>query len=225
MAKMRDKPDWGLPIIQDQYTGPYWSDGKIQSSVVGKTEPYSKLDACSQAHDASYAIYSDRESRREADKVFHDCADAIGSTIPGIAGDVVYYGNRAGDAVSDFIGDINPLSRGRFKHPVEAGSNKIYSNIAVAAPTSVPSMSRAPTSRRIIPHNPTGVTYEKLPNVVENVINKNNKVSTLKPEYSEYKLIETDKPRGRRSAKIKNKKKKRKWLLPKIKELLSRKRK
>jgi len=43
------------------YCGPYWSDGKIQPSVVGLTPPTNELDHLCQQHDAAYARGMDRK--------------------------------------------------------------------------------------------------------------------------------------------------------------------
>ncbi|APG75732.1 hypothetical protein 2 [Changjiang sobemo-like virus 2] len=48
-------PDSSFPYF-DNYTGPYWSDGKFQSSVNnGQSKPLSKLDWHSRDHDACFA--------------------------------------------------------------------------------------------------------------------------------------------------------------------------
>lgn len=44
------------------YCGPYWSDGKFQSSVVGTKEPIDEFDATCYRHDAIYAVGGDLEA-------------------------------------------------------------------------------------------------------------------------------------------------------------------
>ncbi len=74
------------------YCGMYWSDGKIQSSVIGSSEPVNELDAACQEHDASYSIGKDLE---HADLVFYDKASKLG--VRGkIYANLVYHGNKAG---------------------------------------------------------------------------------------------------------------------------------
>lgn len=41
------------------YCGPYWSDGKLQTSVCGSTEPVDEFDETCQAHDCAYALHHD----------------------------------------------------------------------------------------------------------------------------------------------------------------------
>lgn len=44
------------------YCGPYWSDGKFQTSVVGTKEPIDEFDRTCMHHDASYAMGEDLEA-------------------------------------------------------------------------------------------------------------------------------------------------------------------
>lgn len=44
------------------YCGPYWSDGKFQSSVVGTREPIDELDETCMRHDAAYATNQNLET-------------------------------------------------------------------------------------------------------------------------------------------------------------------
>lgn len=85
-------PDWSF---RDRYTGPYWSDGKWQSSVVGTTAPVSKLDRLSKAHDAAYAVAKHPSQLRDADLVFRDASRELG-LIPRLAGEVVWHANDPG---------------------------------------------------------------------------------------------------------------------------------
>lgn len=67
------------------YCGPYWSDGKWQTSVVGSVDPIDELDAACQRHDAQYALGTDR---RQADLTF--AAETIGTgTLASIFGVMV----------------------------------------------------------------------------------------------------------------------------------------
>jgi hypothetical protein len=93
-----DLPDWSF---SDCYTGPYWSDCKIQTSVKkGKNRPRSKLEYHSKRHDERYATDSSHANRYDAD--------------------VEYYQNtRDLSYLPRFIGTI-PL---RFNHNKLRGSN------------------------------------------------------------------------------------------------------
>jgi hypothetical protein len=66
-------PEWLLPYT-DNYTGPFWSDGKFQASVAnGKTKPKSKLDKFSKKHDASYFnAHGDAGKLNQADREYYD---------------------------------------------------------------------------------------------------------------------------------------------------------
>lgn len=85
------------------YVGPYWSDGKIQSSVVwGNKEPTDALDALARQHDAAYAHYKDRPHREAADALFAEEARKLTQKYgkgwaadPKVAATLVQYGNYA----------------------------------------------------------------------------------------------------------------------------------
>lgn len=57
------------------YCGPYWSDGKIQASVVGSSPAVDELDQCCKEHDSAYAVGRDL---RTADFEFATCAAQFG---------------------------------------------------------------------------------------------------------------------------------------------------
>lgn len=54
-------------MFHGNYCGPWWSDGKFQTSVVGLSEPIDEFDRTCQLHDASYARH---ENLYEADMRF-----------------------------------------------------------------------------------------------------------------------------------------------------------
>lgn len=76
------------------YCGMYWSDGKIQSSVVdGRSAPVSELDASCQKHDAAYAMAKDDGDLNVADTNFYNNASRLG--LRGrLYGNLVLYGNK-----------------------------------------------------------------------------------------------------------------------------------
>lgn len=78
----------------ENYTGPYWSDGKIQESVeFGQTPPLSALDAESRLHDSAYAHYSDLVHRMAADAIYEERVAKLGGFAK-FAGEAVLYGNQ-----------------------------------------------------------------------------------------------------------------------------------
>lgn len=92
-------PFWG----HGNYVGPYWSDGKTQSSVEwGNKEPTDALDDLARKHDAAYAHYKDRPHREAADALFAEEARKLTQKYgkgwaadPKVAATLVQYGNYA----------------------------------------------------------------------------------------------------------------------------------
>ena len=58
--------------MSGEYCGPYWSDGRFQSSVAGKATPRSEFDATCKEHDAVYATDNTKAGRNKADKTFYN---------------------------------------------------------------------------------------------------------------------------------------------------------
>lgn len=87
----------------DNYTGPYWSDAKIQESVeFGKTPPLSALDAESRLHDSAYAHYEDLGHRMAADAIYDSRVSKMGG-LGQFAGSAVLYGNQTLRAGSNLL--------------------------------------------------------------------------------------------------------------------------
>lgn len=92
-------PFWG----HGNYVGPYWSDGKKQSSIEwGNKEPTDALDNLARNHDAAYAHYKDRPHREAADALFAEEARKLTQKYgkgwaadPKVAATLVQYGNYA----------------------------------------------------------------------------------------------------------------------------------
>jgi len=83
------------------YTGPYVSDGKLQTSVeFGGAPTLNELDALSRLHDSAYAKWTDRAHREAADKLYYDAASKLPGAFPKLAANAVQYGNYAGDSAS-----------------------------------------------------------------------------------------------------------------------------
>lgn len=77
------------------YTGPYISDGKIQSSVeFGKAVPKDELDQLSRLHDSAYAHFGDDLHRTAADAIYNASAKDLAKALPDVAGVLVLYGNK-----------------------------------------------------------------------------------------------------------------------------------
>lgn len=87
----------------ENYTGPYWSDGKLQSSVeFGKSAPLSALDAESRLHDSAYAHYNDVSHRMAADAIYEEHVSKLGGFAK-FAGETVLYGNQTLRAGSNLL--------------------------------------------------------------------------------------------------------------------------
>jgi hypothetical protein len=80
-----------------EYTGPYWSNGKIQESVEwGDQDPKSQLDWLSRQHDSAYAHFKDAKHREAADLLYMKEAKKLAGKYPELAGNLVGYGNYTG---------------------------------------------------------------------------------------------------------------------------------
>lgn len=85
------------------YTGPYYSDGKIQESVeFGRSAPTSALDAESRLHDSAYAHYKDLQHRMAADSIYESRVTKLGGFAK-FAGEAVLYGNQTLRAGSNLL--------------------------------------------------------------------------------------------------------------------------
>lgn len=83
-------PDWSF---HDNYTGPYWSDGKFQKSTSkGKSKPASKLDKLSKTHDASYDLCGSYDCLDDADQLYYEDSRNL-SFVPRMIGYLPKYGN------------------------------------------------------------------------------------------------------------------------------------
>ncbi len=90
------------------YTGPYWSDGKFQESVLfGTEDPKSELDYLSYLHDSAYAMYKDDAHRKAADEIYERDAKRLVGRFPHLAGDLVLYGNHAMRGAKGLAGDVS----------------------------------------------------------------------------------------------------------------------
>lgn len=73
-----------MPDYRGNYCGPWWSDGKWQESVIGKSAALSDFDATCKEHDASYALHEDLKA---ADYRFFRANFGVGvvRTVAGLA--------------------------------------------------------------------------------------------------------------------------------------------
>ncbi len=94
------------------YTGPYWSNGKVQESVEwGDADPQSELDYLSRQHDSAYAKFKDEKHRAAADLIYNREAQKLKEKFPSLAGNLVLYGNYAARKAKE------TLSNARFGVP------------------------------------------------------------------------------------------------------------
>ncbi len=76
------------------YCGPYWSSGKIQSSVAHGLPAVSQLDQACKEHDRAYALAKSQQDLVVADNKFYNETRNYGIRGP-LYGSIVKYGNKA----------------------------------------------------------------------------------------------------------------------------------
>lgn len=83
-------------LVDQNYTGPYISGGKIQQSVkFGDAEARSLMDYYSRLHDTAYAEFKDRKHRYAADLIYYEKVKELVGMYPALASRAVKYGNIA----------------------------------------------------------------------------------------------------------------------------------
>lgn len=93
----------------DYYTGPFWSDGRLQSSVkFGSNKPIDETDYESRLHDTAYAVYSDEKHRTAADWLYKERLDKVPTLKAKIVKNLPYYGNQL--TTGHVSGLLSPLS-------------------------------------------------------------------------------------------------------------------
>jgi hypothetical protein len=117
VIRMKDElPEWTLPYVNENYTGPFLSDGKYQSSVpYGKTPPSSKLDSFSRLHDTDYYYCRDLSCLDAADERYLQRTSGM-SFVPRIIGQIPKYFHKP-----KFRGN----AREAFPMPPIGGRNKM----------------------------------------------------------------------------------------------------
>ena len=92
-----------VPFLPN-YTGPFISDGKFQTSVeFGEAEPKDALDALSRYHDSAYYRFKDKGHRMAADSIYADEAAKLTGQFPHLAGHAVRYGNQFKDSLNNLV--------------------------------------------------------------------------------------------------------------------------
>lgn len=165
----KDELEWELPYF-DGYTGPYYSDGKLQASVAhGKRVPKSKLARYSRDHDTSYNLCRDNSCLNAADELYRERTSTM-SFFPRIIGKLpqLWYGRRGQknknmrfrvDYATDF-GDRNQIFGGNDAldnlveyAPVQdyVRSEPITIPVPTNKPAAAPTMKETPTPSSTMP--------------------------------------------------------------------------
>lgn len=113
------------------YCGMYWSDGRVQSSVVGTSDPVNDLDGACQEHDAAYAGATALEDYETADINFNKAASELG--IRGkLYGALVLYGNklfRMGSSYTKGASEYGAIVNNTYRSPnLRSGGPKASGN-------------------------------------------------------------------------------------------------
>lgn len=112
--------------MSGNYTGPYWSDGKIQESVeFGDAPVMSELDRLSRLHDTAYAHYKDAKHREAADLIYAREAKKLGASDRAI-GDAVQYGNYAARGANKLLDNV---STGSAFGPLGMAAGAVYTAV------------------------------------------------------------------------------------------------
>jgi len=94
-------------ILGTNYTGPYVSDGKFQSSIAfGSSVPLDDLDVLSRLHDSAYAKWEDLGHRTAADLIYKSEADKLIGMFPWLAKELVVYGNHTAQSASNLVTSV-----------------------------------------------------------------------------------------------------------------------
>jgi hypothetical protein len=90
--------------VKTNYTGPYISDGKFQSSVAfGSAIPTDKLDMYSRLHDSAFAKWNDYGHLAAANAMYHGWVQGDSVTAQ-VAGNLVLFGNQTLGSLSNLFG-------------------------------------------------------------------------------------------------------------------------
>jgi hypothetical protein len=93
----------------DNYTGPYWSNGQIQSSVpFGDADPIDEVGIQSRLHDTAYHVFQDQPHREAADWIYRHNVGLISGGKARLVGDAPFFFNSL-ETYEDFL-LITPLA-------------------------------------------------------------------------------------------------------------------
>lgn len=103
--------------FQANYTGPYLSDGKFQSSVeFGEKLPIDRWDAFSRLHDSAFKKWDDYGHRTAANSIYNEWMKENPTTSKSIAGFLVLYGNQINSSLSNLGPNMGSLIIGGIKN-------------------------------------------------------------------------------------------------------------
>lgn len=108
--------------FQANYTGPYLSDGKFQSSVeFGEKQPIDRWDAFSRLHDSAFKKWDDYGHRTAANSIYNEWMKENPTTSKSIAGFLVLYGNQINSSLSGLGPNMGSLIMGGIKNGYNLG--------------------------------------------------------------------------------------------------------
>ncbi|QJZ28416.1 hypothetical protein 2 [Forsythia suspensa luteo-like virus] len=122
-----------------KYVGPYWSNGRVQSSVeFGDEAPIDELDELARLHDTAYAHWQDEAHREAADAIFAEEARKLkgkyGSKLaanPKLAAAAVEYGNYTARSLKKLVKDSTQFAAlGPFGIPLGLAKNVVQNMLA-----------------------------------------------------------------------------------------------
>lgn len=103
--------------FQANYTGPYLSDGKFQSSVeFGETLPITQWDAFSRLHDSAFAHWDDYGHRTAANSIYNQWMKENPTVSKNLAGWLVLYGNQIGGSFKNLGPNLGSMIVGGVKN-------------------------------------------------------------------------------------------------------------
>lgn len=95
----------------DNYTGPFWSNGRLQSSVeFGDSVPLDPVDFESRLHDSAFAHFGDARHRAAADWIYKENLSKVSSLKSSVVRNLPFYGNLlSAGHVSGLFSPLSPV--------------------------------------------------------------------------------------------------------------------
>jgi len=148
------------------YCGPWWSDGEVQTSVVGESQPIDALDAECQKHDAEYATGGDLLT---ADFNFAKKTVTMGprGILFGSLVGLQYAGREVKNTLSKSFSIASNM--GSFRPTVKSNNNQIQKGASFKAPKRKSSQSRERAQMAREDHNVGGVQVSA-PSAISSVL-------------------------------------------------------